>query len=156
MTVGRVLVVASLALTACGLYEPGLVLNDTPGRKIIPGQPPQAPPGLPAPIQPPASSTPAEEECARLAGPRRSIEASTLRVRATILGDHNGNALISGNSRQDQVVRVGEYIGTHCWRVNHLEMDSISIEMAPHGGSAQHTARIHVDDRPHSELAGLK
>jgi len=90
------------------------------------------------------------EDCAERAGPRRTLEPSSLKVKGTIIGGRGPVAMMVDGYHRSQVVRRGEYVGTHCARVVDISADWVSIETMvsdANGISRPRATRIYVTDQ---------
>jgi hypothetical protein len=93
--------------------------------------------------------------CSAAAGSRVVLEPTTLHVRGTILGFSGRVALMQAGHDTPQAVRVGDYLGSQCWRVSRIESESVALELVPEPGdtSRLRTARLYINDGPRPDLA---
>ena len=93
--------------------------------------------------------------CSAAAGSRVVLEPTTLRLRGTILGLNGRVALMQTSHDAPQAVRVGDYLGSQCWRVSRIESESTALELVPEPGdnSRLRTARLYINDGPRPDLA---
>jgi Tfp pilus assembly protein PilP len=147
-----------ISLIGCGPCGEGMVMNDSPGRKATPPSSHRKSRASAATTASAEPLIPDEPECVQLAGPRRNLDVGALRVKATILGGHESSAVVTEDGDREQIIRVGEYVGAHCWRVRRVDMDAITVELVPRepGAAIQHSARLAVNDAPHTELARFR
>lgn len=97
------------------------------------------------------------QECPGLSGSRRSLELDSLRVKGTIIGARSNVAMLADARGRTQTVRVGEFIGTRCWKVASVGAEWVSMQRetlvdAPAGDAVN--LRLYVNEPPRRELAG--
>ncbi len=124
---------------------------------VVAAEPPAVDAGPPAvaplppvpPALPPVASrrvSPREQECAQLAGPRRSLEMNVVSVFGTIVSGQNSTAVMADKSRE-QAVRLGDFIGSHCWRVSDIAEDFVSVVQEMEPGKPGKSLKLPVKQR---------
>jgi Tfp pilus assembly protein PilP len=107
-----------------------------------------------------AASTPQQRnvhECPNLAGARRPLELETVQVKGIIIGARSNVAMMADSRGRTQTVRVGEYIGSRCWKVAGVGTEWVSMQRettldGPVGGTS--SVRLYVNDPPRRDLSG--
>jgi hypothetical protein len=95
-------------------------------------------------------------DCSNAEGSHRDLDPSSLRVKATIVGRRRKVALMSAPSGHTRTVRVGDYLGSNCWRVSEIRSEYVVIARAPDPAAQSQrlvTARLRVNDGPRPDLA---
>jgi Tfp pilus assembly protein PilP len=70
-----------------------------------------------------------KEDCIARGKAHQAIESTNIRVTGTVVGEGKASvAMVNDGSHPDEVVRIGEYIGTQCWRVREIEHDYLLLE----------------------------
>jgi hypothetical protein len=127
--------------------------------KSVAPAPPAAPPP-PAPLTPAEATQnaiarlpvqtirpvpPRESECVRLAGSRAAMNTEALKVFGTVVSGANSTAILASGKSKPETVQVGDYVGSHCWRVSSIEDDSITLSSA---AATPQTTKVEISAQP--------
>lgn len=66
-----------------------------------------------------------------------------MRVRGTLSAERNSTAVMADSREREEVVKVGDYVGSHCWKVSSIDMDSVTLVNAE-ATSGPHSMRVPV------------
>ena len=87
---------------------------------------PEAPPALPRPA-PGTHESVHDFDCSRLAGSHGKIFAPKLLVSGTVVSDQQSMAIISNGKSGSLMLKVGDYVGDTCWRLQNVETDAVTL-----------------------------
>ena len=69
------------------------------------------------------------EDCVARGKAHQFIETTNVHVTGTIVGEGQASvAMANDGTHPDEVLRVGEYVGSHCWRVREIAHDYLLLE----------------------------